>query len=382
MRKLLSLLLTLSLLLCVGCGKKETPKKEEAEPDSSVRLSAVGDIFLTDAVLRSANADFTALFSEVTNELSAADLTIGNLEGTLAGAPYGAAEENYPDAFANALYEAGFDILQTANSCSVQRGLAGLQRTISVLQEAGIAAAGTYASAEARQSAPVLIREVNGIRIAFVAFTKGVGGMSLPQSADWCVNLLYSDYTDRYSSINTSAIREIMRAARAEAPDIIVASVHWGSENATEISSSQSAIADLLIEEGADVILGSHSHTVCPIERRSVNVSGAKKEVVIAYGLGDFCDAEAGAVNFSLILNVEFRRDGQTGRTTLSQADYTPIATADYGKDSAVRYRVFGVKAAIERYRSNYFDRVSKDIYDVLEKGMERLSRSTDPDAQ
>ena len=196
-RRWIAATVLLSTAFLCSCSSKEPTLPTDGS--STATLCAVGDIFLTDQMQTDAQTtsgmpDYQPLFSAVIPEISRADLALGNFEGTFANSGKG----SYPDAFAAALSRCGFDILQTANSYSVYYGLSGLERTKSVIREQGMEALGTFVSQEEREEQKVLIKEINGIRFAFLAFTKGFNGMGLPADSDYCVNLLYSDYATDY----------------------------------------------------------------------------------------------------------------------------------------------------------------------------------------
>lgn len=387
-RSVASLLLLLALLSLSACGENAVADSRPKEGVGVATVSAVGDIYLTDEMLtdaRRANGsyDFSPQLGGVCASLAAADLTIGNFEGAFCGTPYGASAGSYPDEFAAALSAAGFDLLQTANSYSISGGLSGLQRTKAVIEDNGMTAVGTYSSADDRAEHPVVLREVNGVRIAFVAFTKGLGGLSLPENAAGCVDLLYKDYTSDYSDLDTAAIDAVLNAARQEKPDVIISALHWGSENVSEVSEKQEEAADYLFRNGVDVILGSHSHLVGTVEARTVTLeSGMTKDVVLAYSLGDFCRAEKGACNASLVLNLEFTRDHTSGATAITNVSYTPVAAIDRGAKAADRYAVIDIDDSIALYESNYYDRISSDLYQLLLEKREALLRRLTPDTK
>lgn len=383
MRRTLILVFTLLLALSLsGCGGAATT----ADPVTTGRatLRAVGDIYLTDAMLDAAvrsdgSYDFTAQFAEVIPALADADLTLANFEGNFDSAPYGKELASYPDALAKALSAAGIDLLQTANTYSIFNGIAGMERTKSVIEAQGMTAFGTYVSAQDREENQVIVREINGIRIAFVAFTKGLGGMGLPTGAEYCVNLLYTDYTSNYENIDYDGIRAVMKAARSTNPDMIVACLHWGSENTREVSNSQESIANLLIDCGADLIIGSHSHLAAPIEERSVRMdNGEDKTVVIAYGLGDLSAVDEGGSTIGVMLDVEITKDS-TGAAYFSRVDYRAVGAVDRGEDIQDRYRVLDIDSALALYEANYYDRVSSGLYESLSSARERLEGYVHP---
>ncbi len=371
------LLLTLPLWL-IACGSSEVPRPKEGTGVAT--LSAVGDIYLTHEMLLDAKIpngyDFSPLFFNIVTSIAPADIAIGNFEGTFAAT----SEGSYPDELASALASTGFDILQTANSYSVYNGLSGLERTKNVIRENGMITIGTYTSQAEKEREQVLLREINGIRFAFVAFTKGFHGMGLPSGAEHSVDLLYSDYTTDYEDINTSEILAVLEKANDMQPDFIVASVHWGSENVSGVSESQERIADLLLNNGVDVILGSHSHRLGEIETRQItDDSGKSKTCVIAYSLGDFCVTESGDSNTSVILNLEFTRDHASGSKEISNVSYTAVSTVDNGALYDTQFAVVATDDAIRLYEGNYYLHIADDAYAQIVKDLKDIEKTVFP---
>ncbi|MBQ3356923.1 MAG: CapA family protein [Oscillospiraceae bacterium] len=369
------LLLLTVLCLLVACDDQrlsDDPVPTETDQNATVRISAVGDIYLSedqieDARLADGSYNFMPQFSDVYAALSKADLTIGNFEGNFAGAPYGQEHGSYPDEFAVALNDAGFDLLQTANSFSIYNGLAGLRRTKDVIENNGMLCSGTYRDASERSDGQVTVFEFNGIRVAVLSFTKGLGGMSLPSGEEYCVDLLYTDYADDYEEIDEAGITAAIDKAKREDPDVIIAMVHWGSENVLEVSKRQEQIADLMFHNGVDAILGSHPHLVAKVEQRTVRMDdGSRKNVLIAYSLGDFCKVSRGQTNMSPILNLVFTRDAFSGETTLTGVSCSSVAVMDNGEEAPDRYTILDADNAIALYEGNYYDRITWDLYQSL----------------
>lgn len=375
------ILAALILLLCSlpACSQPRQIAVTETGAQSVVTLAAVGDILVSeaqcaDAIKPDGSYDFSPAFAAVTGHIASADLAVGNLEGNFCGAPYDPAVHNYPTELAGALSDAGFDVLQTANTYTIENGLSGLKSTISTLQGAGLTQLGSFSSAEDRTEHGVLIREINGIRIAMIAFTKGVNNVHLPEGAEYCVNLLYTDYASNYSRVNTEGITACVREAAAAKPDIIVAMVHWGSEYDETVSESQKEIETLLLSGGVDVILGTHSHLVGEMGLRQItDADGEEKTVFVAYSLGNFyCDATEPDAQPSAIAQLEFTKYTD-GTTEITGADYVPCYVADLGAEAPNRFAVLDVRSAIALYENNYYDRVSSEIYELLQQIPEQL---------
>lgn len=368
--KFILLLLTVFIFSLTGCSSDDTPIEEYGE-SQSITIAAVGDIYLSNETIEQAKQpdgsyNFLPAFSDVFSAISDTDLTIGNMEGNFNGEPYGPSYGSYPDEFAETLKNGGFDILQTANSYSVYGGMTGLERTKNIIESKGMAALGTYVDRKDRDENEVRMFDVNGVRVAFIAFTKSLSGMTLPDDSTGCVDMLYLDYMSDYEEINEDGILTAINKAKQMDADIIIAGLHWGSENISGITETQNQIADLMFENGVDAILGSHSHLVSNVERRSVTTSdGERKDVVLAYSLGDFCEVESGECNLAPVLKMEFTKS-PTGKVKLSRLYYSTVAAVDLGSDAPVRYMVLDVDTALSLYESNYYNRISKDLYEQL----------------
>lgn len=343
------------------------------EPKTVVHIAAAGDLNITDAViagnqLADGSYDFTEAFLDVVPVLAQADLTVLNLEGNLCGAPFGSETGSAPVELARALANAGVDVVQTANSYSIRNGLLGMTDTLNNLHAAGLQTVGTATGQETRSAGSYLIREVGGIRIALVAFTKGMDNLSLPEGAEGCANLLYKDYASTYQEVDYDGIRQLLRSVSNAQPDYTIALLHWGSEYNDEISSSQRTIRNLLFGNGVNAIIGTHPHLVQEMDYSQ------EDGTFIAYSLGDFYgDATESGSNYSVILDLELTRDNVTGMTSLTDFSYTPIFTLKPEDSQAGGLRVTTIAQAMELYDSGFAGRVTDGAYEDMAYALERL---------
>ena len=346
-----------------------------------IHIAAGGDLNVTDKVVwsgqMSGDFNYTNAFMDVAPILSQADLAILNFEGNVCGAPYGTETGSAPQPLLEALKNAGVDVLQMANSCSIRNGLMGLTSTLSNIRAAGLEPVGAFSSAdEFRKTKGYTICQVGDIKIALVAFTKGVGSLGLPVGSEDCVNLLYEDYYTTYQTINKKGIRNILRAAEAEKPDLTIALLHWGSEYNEAISKSQEDIAKLMIGEGVDVIIGSHPHLVQQIDFDEQNGT------IVAYSLGDFFgDGERGGTNYAIILDIEVTKDYETGTTKVTDYSYVPIYTLAENQCDGFR-RVVRIENAMSAYELNFVDKVTDSCYENMKFAMERILARVHPEKQ
>ena len=363
-------LLLCGLLIWFLAARKQAADAAKATepPDQTViRLAAAGDLNVTESVVASGGIsyDYTDALMDVLPLLSNADLTVMNFEGNLYGEPYGT-DRSAPQSLMTALERCGVDLLQLANSYSIYRGMDGLSKTIQGIRLAGMEPLGAYATRqEAKAQKGYTIRMVKGIKIAFVAFTKGMDGMALPAGNEGCVNVLYSDYSTDYQVVDTEGISTILNAVAKEKPDITVAMLHWGSEFNDTISPSQEKICGLMQDGGVDVILGTHSHYVQKMEMNP------ETGTFVAWSLGDFIgDASRAGSEYSVVLELEITKDNKTGATKVTSFSYTPIFTVN---EAEKPLRVMRIHESITAYDLGYIDRVEESTYNSMKYALERI---------
>lgn len=374
------LILTISL----SAGKKDkTPPAEPAEvtepgvssPTTAqdtenktvIHFAATGDLNVTQRVVASGGAeyDYTKTFMDVAPVLASADLAMVNLEGDLCGAPYGS-NGTAPQTMAQALRSAGVDMIQLANSYAINRGISGLMTTIDSVKQAGMEPVGVFADDEQFESKRGFsLFQVQGVRVAVVAFTKGMDGTALVPGYENCVNILYTDYSTTYQKIDKDKIGQVMEAVQAQKPDITIALLHWGSELNDNISDSQESICQLLQSYGTDAIIGTHPHFVQEIDFDSENGT------LVAYSLGDFIgDIPEAGTEYSIILDLEITKDHETGESTITNYSYTPIFTV---AEENQPLRVLRIREAIAAYEEGYMDAVSEETYKAMQNALERI---------
>jgi len=359
------------IIRVVQQGPSRSTEPEQTLPNTVIHLAAAGDLNVTDGVVSAGGPDhdYTEAFLDVAHLLADADLTVLNFEGNLCGAPYGAATGSAPQGLVESLRSAGVDMLQLANSYSINKGLSGLVETINATRVAGLEPLGVYENEAAyREGKGYTIREVEGIKIAFVAFTKGMDGMALPQGSENCVNVLYTDYESTYQKVDKDRISKVLDAAAAENPDLTVALLHWGSEYNDTMSSSQNTIVELMKEHGVDAIIGTHSHYV---QQMTLDPESG---MFIAYSLGDFfSDAVKSGTEYSVILDLEITKNNETGETKITGFSFVPIFTVSDGE----QLRIVRIAEAMTAYDDDYLGKISENAYQDMIYALGRITDRT-----
>jgi poly-gamma-glutamate capsule biosynthesis protein CapA/YwtB (metallophosphatase superfamily) len=311
-------------VLCISCLfhhfiRAQSPQ----EPVARCTVLVVGDIMVHDKQLRSAwnettkTYDFNPCFQFIRERLSAADLTIGNLETTLPGENYtGYPCFGSPDALIGALKQAGFDLLTTANNHVCDRGAKGLRRTLDVLDRYQIAHCGSYRNPDEAGNS-VLVITKNGFRMAFLNYTYGTNGIPVPKNT--VVHLL-----------DSTLIAAHMQTAITLNPDVIIALLHYGKEYTRSPSREQKNWVNFLLEQGADIVLGGHPHVVQPFELKKVRDRyGRIRPRLVMYSMGNFISHQKTAntdtgilFTFTLVKSIGVKRRPVIN---FEEIGYTPI---------------------------------------------------------
>jgi len=291
----------------VGLFSQETKK---------IKLLFVGDIMMHQPQLDAAKVpgtddyDFAPSFQMVKPLIQEADLAFGNLELTLPGhRPYkGWPSFRSPDALATALYEAGFDVLTTANNHSNDGRKVGLTHTIELLRNIGFYQTGTFSDTTKRDVDYPLLIYKKGFRLAILNYTYGTDNKP--------------NYPPTYvNKIDDQLIRKDLLNAKKLKPDVIIVMMHWGREYKLIQHQTEERLASQMMDWGANIIVGSHPHVVQPIKTRGV---GADKKVV-AYSLGNFISNQKQAnTEGGIFLEIELTKT-KNQKTAITDLSYSSV---------------------------------------------------------
>ncbi len=271
--------------------------------DNAFTLTFAGDlILLEDQVKRAYNGseyDFTDVFEYAEKYVRSADYAIGVFEGPMAGEDAGYTSGNFddgkelhlnfPDSFAQAVKDAGFDLVTTANNHLLDKGEAGAKRTLDVLDKTGLDHTGSYRNAEEKQSSRVKLVERNGIKLAILSYTYGSNYCDTSELAEgelsYMTSVISGTSGELFDKLKAN-VEEDFRQARALSPDLIVVLPHIGTQFSNGYDEEQRVWFDIFKENGADIILGDHPHAVEPVVIEERDGRG----VFTAYCPGNFAN--------------------------------------------------------------------------------------------
>lgn len=386
-KRLLALAL---LLLLTGCGSAPSTQADASEPPEATEpvvqpnivstLAVCGDAMshmpqTRDAYDSQAGAyDYKPMIRFAKPWIEQADYAVVNLETTFAGGPdySGFPAFNTPDALGDALKDAGFDLVSTANNHCLDRGYDGMVRTLDVLDNLGLAHVGTYRSAEERAAQNgVHVADVGGIKVAFLSYTYGTNGIPVSKSHPDTVNILHTDYMSDAQVLDTARIADDLAAAEALSPDLIAVIVHWGVEYQTTQNEHQEEIADFLFDHGADVILGSHPHVLQPMETRTLtDRDGTTHTGFVCWSLGNFISSQNDEyTDTTVVLNLELTKNPNTGVTDVTKVGYVPLYMLDREQEvGGERFTLLDAHRGIEEYASGDNSYISASTEKKLQK--------------
>lgn len=308
--------------------------------------------------------DFSYVYEDIKYYTKVSDITVGSLETTFAGEDKGYSNYptfNSPDSLATALKKIGVDVISLAGNHALDYGYSGICRTIEVLDNADISHLGTYKTAEDQEK--LLIKNVKGVKIAFINYTYGTNGISVPSGKEFCVNL-----------IDKNLIKKQIDQAKSEGADMIVACMHWGTEYKTSANSEQKELADYLFKNGVDIILGNHPHVLEPMEKKTITLDdGTTKDVFVVYALGNFtADQKDEITRDSAILNLNITKNVD-GKISINKVDYVPIYMYKNSNAKSHKFKILDIEKSIAKYESGDTSSISPTVYTNLKTQLEKI---------
>jgi poly-gamma-glutamate synthesis protein (capsule biosynthesis protein) len=284
--------------------------------------------------------NFNPTFAPIKKYLESADFTFGNLETVTAGAALnftGYPMFNTPVQYLDALKEAGFDVLTTANNHSLDRGFTGIDKTISELDQRGILHTGTARSLEGRNTSLILSK--NKTKLGVLAYTYGTNGIKIPEGKGFCVNL-----------IDTLQIKNDIEKSKKSGADVVMVFVHWGNEYQRFASDSQKMLATFIHKNGALLVFGSHPHVLQPTSTNSDYASG-----FTIFSLGNFVSAQRKQyTDCGIIVKMNLVKNLTTGIVSINKANFIPTYVSTQNG-----FRILSVSDAIESFKNKNINDLS-----------------------
>ena len=359
-----------SLFLTNRSTSTELVTKIEEIPlkSSEVSLVMVGDNLLHTPLIRNAETpegthNFDSLYEEMKPYFENADISVIVQETILGGSEFkysGYPMFNSPQAVGDAIVNAGFDVVLHATNHTLDKGSKGVENTLEYWKNhPEIKVLGINESLDKQNE--VSVYEKNGIKFALLNYTDSTNGIPLPNSKGYLVN-----------KVDEEKIIKDLTYAENNA-DFTIVFMHWGVEYHFRESESQSDLAILMCENGADLIMGSHPHVIQPV--KWIESENGNKALVF-YSLGNYVSRQKEAANLlGIMANVKIYNKGD-GTVFIKEASVMPTVThynvnsrefkvyplKDYTDELASTHGVsqYDGKVSVERFK-NIFENVFKD---------------------
>ena len=324
----------------------------------TLSIVMVGDILLHDPVEAAAlqedgSYNYDAIFANMKEDIQNADLAMVNQEVIIGGEELGIS--GYPAfnaAFSagDALVNAGFDVICHGTNHALDKGKRGLLNCLGFWQEKypEIAVLGIHDSQESQDN--FYIYDQGEFKVAILNYTYGTNGIPLPEDMPFAVDLLDE----------AKVVSDIKKAE--ELADFIIVCPHWGTEYQLEQSAAQEKWAKLFVENGVDLVLGTHPHVIQPIEWVVDEESG--HEMLVYYSLGNFVNWTGESGN-----GIANRMVGGMAQVTLEMLD-DKVVISEYDVEPVVSHLEQGVNGVTVYKLSDYSE-------ELAEKNQIRLQDNT-----
>ncbi|EGS35082.1 bacterial capsule synthesis protein [Finegoldia magna SY403409CC001050417] len=320
----------------------EKPKENKNLEKKEITITCWGDYMNHITQIRQAKAtnyDFTDSFAVIKDIVGKSDLSVVNLETTIAkdesdmsGYPEFATHENV----IKALKDTGFDVVSTANNHAYDRRLKGIDRTIDTIEKYGLKRTGTF---KENESTNPLIVDVKGIKVGFFSYSQMLNGyekLMLNSGRDTAVNLIDMD-----------KIKKDVDYLKKNHADVIMCYMHWGEEYSDYPNSYQKNTFKKLADMGVDLVIGSHPHT---IQKSDVIENNGKKSYCV-YSLGNLVSdqresyGQSYGVEIGVYSDIKIEKIGD--KTTVKSFENKPYYVDKYTDSVTTRYVVVPVKQVL-----------------------------------
>lgn len=340
---------------------------EAPEPDNTVVITAVGDIMVHYPQLVAQKTgegtyDFNDNFIFIKDIIRDSDLSVANLETTILASkkPSTYPRFNSPPELLDAIKSAGFDVISTINNHTMDTGKAGVLATLDELIERDFTTVGTYRN---KNDARYIVQTVKDIKIGLAAYTCGYFNSSGP----YINNIPTEGMGSQLNIIDTTSvdssfekIRVQIEKMKQEGCEFITIVLHWGTEYQKEPNSYQKKLAQKLVDEGVDLILGSHPHLVQSME--FLKSADGKHEGLVAYSMGNFLSnqrfeiLEIKGTETGMVARVTLKKD-EDGKVEIVKAEYIPTWISLTGVEEDADYKILPIgsdyRETAERYEAD-----------------------------
>lgn len=331
----------------VEIGEQPVANDDSLEKEE-VSIVMVGDVLLHAPINKGAlqedgSYQYEHLFQNVKAEIEEADIAMVNQEVIIGGAELGVTGYpafNAPYEIADALVDAGFDVILHGTNHALDKGEKGIANCLVNWKKKypQIKITGIHDSQESQDE--ICYIEKNGIKIAVLNYTYGTNGISVPKGKEYLVDYLQEN-----------DVRDDIKRAKAES-DFVIVCPHWGTEYSHEISSDQKKWTQLFLEEGVDLVIGTHPHVIEPIELLQAD----GKQMLVYYSLGNFINCTSGSG-----IGTSDRMVGGMAEITLARNDGNDeVEIKEYSVKPLITQMAFGKNEITTYFLDDYTEEMAQ----------------------
>lgn len=301
--------------------KEEMEKQQKLLDDNTIHLIAVGDNLIHQHIYESADMsqpmwNYDHLYTHIRDDITAADLAavneecifVADHEDVSAYPAFGS-----PTEIGDALVNAGFDIVEHATNHSFDKGTAGIQETLTYWKTShpDIRILGIHED----QAAADTIQQITckGVNFALLNYTSTINGENYNQLPTYMLDLLRSE----------KVVSDVAKAKQNS--DMVIAFLHTGTEYAEQPNQDQKNFLQLLLAQGVDIAICSHTHVLQNFETLRDDQGN---EMLVYYSLGNFISTQKEPeCLLGGMADITISRDLQTGELSISDSDLVPLVT-------------------------------------------------------
>lgn len=328
--------------------KEQETKLEETDTEPEIDIVMVGDILLHDPVQESGKLadgtyNYDHLFWHVTDDIQAADIAIANQEVILGGTEIGLSgypNFNGPFEVGDALAKAGFNVVLHATNHTLDRGKQALVNCMNFWKEehSDVAVLGIFDSQEAYDQ-DIYVYEKDGMKIAILNYTYGTNGMPFPEDMPYALAMLEEN----------KVVSDIQRAK--DMADFVIVCPHWGTEYEHVEDADQAYWTKLFLEQGVDLVLGTHTHYIQPVEMLTDEKGN---QMLVYYSLGNFINATAESGS-----GTADRMIGEMAEITVARKENGEVYIKEYGVEPLVTQLLYGTQEITTYKLSDYTEELA-----------------------
>jgi len=290
-------------------------------PVQKLTITAAGEISIDRTIQSACTNDtgynFGFLFEQLKSRLTS-DINLATLQNIVIPEEQ-LTDTNMPSAALTGIASGGFNVLCTGFYGALDGGLDGLRSTLSLIEQNGMLPYGTYLSADDRTR--VVTMDVNGLTVAFLSFQGELSATGKKATTK-------EEQSYVFAQLTLPAITTEINAARAAGAKIVIVSLCWGRENATEPTKLQTELAQGIAAAGADIILGTNPGVLQTVDiLTSIRDDGTQRQTLCAYSLGSIVNSDRTdrTVLTSILLHMNLKYNLQTDVLTFETITYTPV---------------------------------------------------------